>query len=138
MSISRRDLALLLPALAAGNGLPVLGSEAFPFDELPVRTNASGTMKSRAVFNGITTRGQHLTMHISELAPGQSPHPPASQPHEEIIIVREGTLEVTLNGKKSVLGPGSIVYSAYNSYNGWKNVGATTAQYYVISLEEHT
>jgi quercetin dioxygenase-like cupin family protein len=141
MSISRRDLGFLLPAMAAAapvGVLPTLNSKAYAFDDLPVRTNATGTMKSRAVFNGMTTRGQHMTMHVSELAPGQSPHPPERQPHEEVIIIREGTLEVTLNGQKSVLGPGSIVYSAYDSYNGWKNVGLTTAQYYVISLEEHS
>lgn len=95
-------------------------------------------MTSRPVLNGVTTRGQRLSVHISELAPGEAPHPPARQPHEEIIVIREGTLEVTLDGKPTVLGPGSVIFSAFNELNGWKNVGKTVAQHYVISLEEHS
>jgi quercetin dioxygenase-like cupin family protein len=77
-------------------------------------------------------------MHISELPPGQSPHPPARQPHEEIIIIREGTLEVTLNGQSTRIGPGSVIFSSFNDLNGWKNVGTTPVQCYVVSLEEHS
>ena len=117
--------------------LPTMDSTAYPFDNLPVRTNPKG-MKSRPVFNGATARGQHITMHISELPPGQEPHPPARQPHEEVYIIREGTLEVTLNGVTSQLGPGSVFFSAYNGLTGVRNVGTTTAQYYVMSLEEHS
>jgi quercetin dioxygenase-like cupin family protein len=151
MTVSRRDLALLLPGLAgaataaqqtkplekAPSVLPVLVSKAYEFDDLPVRTSANGG-KSRQVFDGITIRGQRIAMHISELPSGQAPHPPARQPHEEIIVIREGTLEVTLNGQVSKLGPGSVIFSSFNDLNGWKNVGTTPVQYYVISLEEHT
>ncbi|MGP8248161.1 MAG: cupin domain-containing protein [Bryobacteraceae bacterium] len=152
MTVSRRDLALLLPCLSgavaeaqqttnakkAEAALSVLVSKAYEFDDLPVRRSANGTTTSRPVFNGVTGRGQHLTMHISELAPGEAPHPPARQPHEEVIVIREGTLEVTLNGQTSRLGPGSVIFSAFNDLNGWKNVGTTPAQYYVLSLEEHS
>jgi len=143
MTVSRRDLALLLPGLAGAataqpvSGLPVLVSKAYEFGDLPVRTNANGAT-SRQVFDGITTRGQRIAMHISELPPGQAPHPPARQPHEEIIIIREGTLEVTLNGQVSRLGPGSVIFYSFNDLNGWKNVGTTPVEYYVVSLEEHS
>jgi hypothetical protein len=55
MQLSRRDLSLLLPALAvahasaAGTALP---SKTFNFDDLPVKTN--GKNKSRAVLKGDT------------------------------------------------------------------------------------
>lgn len=146
MTVSRRELAALLPALSASAqeaktpgaiSQPVLRSTGYDFEKLPVRANANGTMKSRSVFDGVTTRGQRVTMHISELAPGQAPHPPARQPHDEVIVIREGTLEVTLNGEKSILGPGSVIFSAYNNLTGWKNVGTTPVQYYVLALEEH-
>ena len=146
MHISRRHLAALFPALAAqgqqsstgGNREPELHSAGYEFASLPERTSANGKMKSRPVFHGVTTRGQRLTMHISELAPGEAPHPPERQPHEEVIVIREGTLEATLNGKVVRLGPGSVIFSAYNELNGWRNIGTTPAQYYVLSLEEHS
>jgi quercetin dioxygenase-like cupin family protein len=143
MNVSRRDLALLLPGLAGAaagqtaSGLPVLASKGYAFGDLPVRTNANGGT-SRQVLDGITDRGQHITMHISELPAGQAPHPPARQPHEEIIIIREGTLEATLKGQVAKLGPGSVIFSSFNDLNGWKNVGTTPVQYYVVSLEEHS
>jgi quercetin dioxygenase-like cupin family protein len=95
-------------------------------------------MKSRAVFDGVTTRGQRVTAHFSELAPGQTPHPPARQKHEEIIMLREGTLEVTLNGVTTTIGPGSVIFVPFEDLNGWKNVGTTVAQYFVVSIEERT
>jgi len=151
MRVSRREMAILLPALATNAAAqqpnaeksgstpkPVLGAKTYSFDQLPVRVSGNGATKSRAVFDGVTTRGQRLTAHITELAPGQAPHPPARQKHEEIIILREGTLEVTLNGETSTIGPGSIIFSPFENLTGWKNVGTTVAQYYVVSIEEHT
>ena len=152
MTVSRRDLAILLPGLAgvaaaaqetkspkkaAPGPPPLLVSKGYEFGDLPVRTSANGGT-SRQVFDGITIRGQRVTLHISELPPGQAPHPPARQPHEEIIIIREGTLEVTLNGQVVKLGPGSVIFSSFNDLNGWKNVGTTPVEYYVVSLEEHS
>ena len=115
MRITRRHLAALLPALSAqaqdkkagGSREAELHSAGYDFASLPERVSANGKMKSRSVFHGVTTRGQRLTMHISELAPGEAPHPPQRQPHEEVIVIREGTLEATLNGKVVRLGPGS-------------------------------
>jgi XRE family transcriptional regulator, regulator of sulfur utilization len=141
MNYSRRDLAALLPGLAANavaQDKAVLQAKIYPFGDLVVRNSASGAMKSRAVFDGATTRGQRVTAHFSELAPGQAPHPPARQKHEEIIMLREGTLEVTLNGVTSTIGPGSVIFVPYENLAGWKNVGRTVAQYFVVSIEEHT
>lgn len=149
MNYSRRDLAVLLPVLAAdavaqqpnatkgpSDSPQVLEAKTYPFGELAVRNSANGTMKSRPVFDGMTTRGQRITAHFSELAPGQAPHPPSRQQHEEIILLREGTLEVTLNGVTSTIGAGSVIFVPFGDLNGWKNVGTAVAQYFVISIEE--
>ena len=49
-------------------------------------------------------------------------------------MLREGTLEITIEGKVSVVGSGSVVYAASNEMHGWKNVGTTHANYFVIAL----
>jgi XRE family transcriptional regulator, regulator of sulfur utilization len=149
MKPSRRDLTLFVPGMLLAqsehsepkvqskeNSPSVLKSAAYDFNEMPVRASANG-MKSRAVFNGVTGRGQRLTMHISELGPHQAPHPPERQPHEEVVVILEGTLEVTLNGETKRLGPGSVIYSGFNDLNGWKNIGDKPARYTVLSLEQH-
>ena len=145
MDISRRELAVLfaaVPAVAAkakagDSGLPVLEGRIYDVGTTPWHKNASGTSQAKPIFNGFTTRGQHLTMHATELAAGQQPHPAARQPHEEILVVMQGTIECTINGETAKIGPGAVVYSAYNDLKDWKNVGGEPAVYYVISLEEH-
>lgn len=137
MRLSRRELAALISGATVEAQDAELHSAGFEFGSLPEHRNANGKTTSRPVFHGVTSRGQKLVMHITELAPGEAPHPPERQPHDEVIVIREGTLEATMNGKVVRLGPGSVIFSAYNELNGWRNVGTTPAQYYVLSLEEH-
>jgi len=136
MNYSRRDFGILLPALAVASvataQTPALQSKTYAFDDLPIRTN--GLNKTRAVLDGSTHGGYPVEMHITELAPGLAPHPPHHHAHEEMIMIREGTLEVTISGTSKKLGPGSVAYVASNEEHGWRNVGTTRAQYFVLAL----
>jgi len=49
-------------------------------------------------------------------------------------MVREGLMEVTISGKVSRLGPGSVAYVASQEHHGWKNVGSGRAHYFVLAL----
>ena len=51
---------------------------------------------------------------------------------EEMIIVREGTVETLQNGKASRLGPGSIIFHSSNDLHNIRNVGPTPATYHVV------
>jgi quercetin dioxygenase-like cupin family protein len=129
--MTRRDLPLFASALLAASAQAQnasLPSHVYKFDDLVLK----GT--SRAVFDGLTHSGFHIDLHETELAPGAAPHAPHKHEHEEIVMVREGTLEVTIEGKATVVGPGSVVYAASNDLHGWRNVGETRAQYFVIAL----
>ena len=135
MNCSRRDLALLFPALAAADSAaqsPVLPSRAYRFEDLPVRE--SGPMRSRPIFSGKTHTSYTVDLHHSDLAPGAAPHPPHQHAHEEVLLIRQGTLEVTMGEQAQVLGPGSVVYFASNQKHGWRNSGAAPAQYFVLAL----
>ena len=134
MNYSRRDLHRLLPALALVAGRAAdnkeLPSKALRFEDLPVRSNGH----TRSVFDGETHSGFRLELHETELPAGEAPHPPHHHVHEECLMLREGTLEVMISGKKSTVGPGSVVYVASNEEHGWKNVGTTPVNYFVIAL----
>mgnify|MGYP000520353814 CR=1 FL=1 len=136
--MTRRDLSLLLPALAAASSAQAqtaaakLPSTTLEHESLPVKTN--GQNKSRAMLNGLTHTGYDIEMHETELAPGLMPHAAHKHAHEEMILIREGTLEVTIEGKTIRLGPGSVGYVASDEMHGWKNVGDTRASYFVIAL----
>ena len=131
--MTRRDLTLLSAgfmavAKAQKPSLPILPSKAYKFDDLVLK----GT--SRAVFDGATHTGYHVDLHETELAPGAAPHAPHRHEHEEMIMLREGTLEVMIEGNVNTVGPGAVVYAASNELHGWKNVGTAKAQYFVIAL----
>jgi quercetin dioxygenase-like cupin family protein len=132
MKLSRRELAVLVPALAAAAPKDPLPSATYRFEDLKVKEN--GQNRSRDVFDGLTHTGFHIDIHETELAPGMAPHPPHHHEHEEMVMVREGTLEVTISGKASTLGPGSVAYVASNEEHGWRNAGKTQAHYFVLAL----
>lgn len=134
--MNRRELAGLLPVLLAATAKAAdtaeLPSKAYPFDQLPVKTNKEN--QSRPVLDGMTHAGCQLEVHITSLPPGGMPHPAHHHVHEEMILVQEGTMEVTILGKKTRLGPGSVAFVHSNEEHGWQNVGDTRAQYFVIAI----
>jgi quercetin dioxygenase-like cupin family protein len=69
---------------------------------------------------------------VTTIRPGDVPHPPHRHPDEEMILIKEGTLEVTINGETQRAGAGSIFFYASNDLHGMRNVGSTPATYYVF------
>jgi len=135
MKCSRREVCFWIPALMASRGLAAeapLPSKVFRFEDLPVENGDGNTL--RRILEGKTHIGYEIEMHETDLAPGAMPHPAHHHAHEEMFLVREGTLEVTIAGHASRLGPGSVAYVASNDEHGIKNAGSTHAQYFVIAL----
>lgn len=138
MACTRREFAFLLPGLAASRTQSgtakreVMGTKVFRFEDLPVRQ--SGPVRIYQVFTGATHTGFMLDMHESELAAGEAPHAAHRHAHEELFLIREGTLELTMAGKKIQLGAGSGVYVASNEDHGIRNSGTVPAKYFVLAL----
>ena len=139
MNNTRRSLALLLPALAAAQQRPqnsaekgVQPSKAYPFEELTARQTA--TIKSYQILTGDTHSGYRVDLHESELPGGTAPHRPHRHVHEEMLFIREGQMEVTINGQSTILGPGSCAYMASNDLHGYRNPGMAPAKYFVLAL----
>jgi mannose-6-phosphate isomerase-like protein (cupin superfamily) len=136
MNCSRRDLCLGLPALMASAGLAAenaaLPSKFYLFNDLPVRS--SGDNRFRAVLDGVNHNGMRIEMHETALAPGAIPHAPHRHAHEEIFMIRQGTLEVTIAGRRATVGPGSVAYVASNEEHGVRNPGTAHAEYFVMAL----
>jgi quercetin dioxygenase-like cupin family protein len=135
MNVSRRKLGLLVSIAAlrkARSQTQILPSKAYRFEDLPVRTE--GANLYRSVLNGNTASGTRLEIHETELPPGGAPHPPHHHKHEEMILMLEGKVRVTIEGKSTDLGPGSVAYVASNEEHGWQNTGPTHARYFVIAV----
>ena|SRR5215471_5053841 len=113
-------------------GQAALPSSLLPYDRLQVRT--SSTSEVRQMLTGLTHAGYRVDLHETALAAGQMPHAAHHHVHEEMLLIREGTLDVTVKDRTERLGPGSVVYIASNEEHGFKNVGATQAKYFVLAL----
>jgi len=133
---SRRDLGILLPLLAAGaaeaQSTKSLPTTVFKYEDLPV--TVSGEIKGRRVFDTHTHTGYHVDMHLTELGPGLAPHPAHSHPHEELLMLRTGVLDVTFKGKTIRAIAGSVVYVEGGIEHGWRNPGPARAEYFVVAL----
>src|SRR5467141_3704076 len=141
MSITRREMCLLLPAalfpavmrpegMAAQDGS--MPSAMYPFEKMPIRTPNSAVI--RDVLKGKLATGESVEVHETTLPPGGAPHPPHRHLHTEMWLIREGTVELTVEGRSTQMGPGSggVVHS--NGEHGIKNIGAQPSTYYVVAI----
>jgi len=153
---SRRDLGIFLPALAAATAsaqsgtqkgaapaaqpaadnsiekLPVMKTQAFLYKDIPVTVN--GQNKSRRMFTAKTHTGFKIESHQSDIAPGEVNHPPHQHLREEMMLVRLGTMELTIAGKPHLLGPGDVGVIGSNEMHNAKNVGTTRAEYFIVNI----
>jgi mannose-6-phosphate isomerase-like protein (cupin superfamily) len=141
MPTTRRELFSLLPAMLIPSPLPTqtsaqestaMPSAMFPFEKLAVRTADSA--QYREALKGKLATGESLEVHETTLAPGGAPHPPHHHAHSEMWLIRDGTVEITVNGKSYQLGPGSVGFVRSNDEHGIKNAGTTPATYFVVEI----
>ena len=137
--MTRRDIAVAVAAAAvtlatsavAQQTKSVMASTVFDWNAIPVKQTEVGS--SRQIVRTPTATLDELEMHITTLNPGQTSHAPHKHPNEELIIIREGTVETLSQGEWKRLGPGSVIFNASNELHGIKNVGTTPATYHVVN-----
>jgi mannose-6-phosphate isomerase-like protein (cupin superfamily) len=141
MPVTRRELCSILPAMLIPAILPSeasatqdesMPSAVYPFEKLPVRTPNGAQI--RDVLKGKLATGESLEVHETTLPPGGMPHPAHHHVHSEMWLIREGTVELTINGTSHRFGPGSVGFVHSNDEHGIKNVGTTPATYFVVAV----
>jgi quercetin dioxygenase-like cupin family protein len=137
MLLSRREVVMMLPALAAGQTPTAQQAAILPgkvYHSAQIPYNGDEKKKARRFFYGAEHTGFNLECHETVLGPGVETHPPHSHPHEEIIIVVEGTAEVSMDGKTDTVEAGSVIHYEPDKLHNLRNIGATPCRYYVIEL----
>ena len=115
---------------AAETPKSVTKSTVIDWATLAVKPTKTG--ERRELFDAPTLTLNNFEGHVTTIRPGEVPHPPHRHPDEEMILIKEGTLEVTINGATQRAGAGSVFFYASNDLHGMRNVGSTPATYYVF------
>ena len=141
--LTRRDAIVALIAVtctagafAIANQTPIMGSAVFNWDSMQPKPTEVGSVRS--VFKTRTATLDELEMHVTTLDPGKSPHPPHRHPNEELVIIKQGTVEALVNGEWKRVGPGSVIFNGSNQLHGFRNVGTEPAVYHVINWKSST
>ena len=119
---------------AAGPASPVpaapLTSKVFDWTSLTPVPIPNG--ERRQVLDGPTPTVDLLHVHVTTLAAGKASGEAVRHLQEEVLIVKEGEVEVSLDGTTQTVGPGSILFFAAGAVTRLRNAGATPATYYVV------
>lgn len=136
--ITRRDcivaifaVVVTIGAVIARPQTSIMQSTAFDWTAIVAKSTDVGSV--RQFFRSPTATLDELECHVTTLNPGLQPHPPHKHANEELVIIREGTVEALVNGEWKKVGPGSVIFNASNQLHGLKNVGSTPAVYHVIN-----
>ena len=142
--ITRRDLcvavvatasAVAAMALAETVGKPLMHSSIFNWATLKVTPTKQG--ERRAVFDSPTPTLADFECHITTLNPGESPHPPHRHADEDLMIIREGTVEALQGDRTNLVTTGGIIFEASNELHGLRNMGTNRATYFVFKFSPH-
>jgi quercetin dioxygenase-like cupin family protein len=119
----------------AGVNVPVMGSRAVDWSAVPVIRD--GTHSVRHFFEAPTATLAQLEVHVTTLPAGELSHPAHKHPNEELVIVKEGSVEVLVDGHLQRVGPGAVIFNAANQMHSLRNVGNSAATYHVINWKSH-
>ena len=108
-----------------------LASGVFLWEKMVPRATKTGV--ERAVVNIPTATLKNFECHVTTLNVGEVIAPHRFQ-WESLLLVRDGLLAVTMNGKTEQIGPGSVVFWSSNDERSLKNAGSTPAIYVVLSF----
>ncbi len=122
------------PASRPASAIPAtrahLISALYDWEKLPVTPTPKGSR--RDVFDGPTATVDKMHCHITTLNTGEKSGEPSKHLQEEVIIVKEGTVEAHWDGQSKTGGPGSVIFFAAGATTFLRNAGPTPCTYIVI------
>ena len=139
MSLTRREIcAFLLALLPLAAQLPAHAEDtslkSFQFDQLPLHIT-NNNAQIRMIMRGKLATGEGIEVYETTLPPGGAPTATTHHhPHSEMWLVREGNIELTVNGKTYPLSAGSLGFARSNDAHGIRNSGTTPATYFLIAV----
>ncbi len=125
-------LGFALLSLSAINPLlaQTIESKSYAGKDAPMTKKANS--EQRVILDGSTTDFSQFKLHATTLPAHQAPHPAHKHDDEELIIIKEGELTVTIAGKTKTLGAGSVALMMPGDEHGFENKSDASTTYYVL------
>ncbi|MBM0106901.1 cupin domain-containing protein [Steroidobacter sp. S1-65] len=135
--ITPRDITIAAVSVAATFAITAvsapkpMGSVAIAWGDVPVQQEEVRAV--RQFLRAPTATLDELELHVTTLPAGATSHAPHKHANEELVIIKEGEVEVLVDGQMKRVGPGSVVFNASNEMHSLRNIGAGPATYHVIN-----
>jgi quercetin dioxygenase-like cupin family protein len=120
--------AMLAPLAGFANAAAALSTSTLSRAEAKHEVTDYG--ETWLYFDGPSGQLASLTTGAVLLHPGKAPHPPHQHPDEEMMLVAEGSGEISLDGKAARVQPGSMMFCEGNRVHGILNTGAAPLTFY--------
>jgi (S)-ureidoglycine aminohydrolase len=114
--------------------LPLIPSQVYGWDKLTVQM--IDNKLRRKIVEGSTTFLKKFTIHATTIEAGKAPNPPhPNKDVDELIIVKDGKIQVTINNQSKIIETGGIALVMPGDVHGILNVGDSQATYYVLRYQ---
>jgi XRE family transcriptional regulator, regulator of sulfur utilization len=110
----------------------LLGTTFVDWDSLMPKATPVGQI--RTVFDNPTPTLEKFEVHVTTLLPGRVSHGVHHHPWEEMLLIKEGEGDTSINGVLHHVVPGTLVFFASNDPHNFQNTGTAPATYYVINF----
>ena len=108
-----------------------IASSVYAWDDVEIET--SETHRRRHILKGSTDTLKYLQVYSSTVEPGMAVHiAHTHDDREELIIIKQGTMALSINRESKTLSPGSIALVLPGDSHAIRNAGNGQATYYVI------
>lgn len=124
-------LVVILPLMAQYEQVE---PRVYAWNDLEVENKK--TSQRRQILEGNTPDLEYFEVHATTIPAGEIPH--SGHTHndtEEMIIIKEGELKVTLGEESKILGAGSVVVIMPGDEHSIYNAGETSATYYILKFK---
>lgn len=103
----------------------------YHWEDFPVKKRTD--RESRPIFEGTSPHFEYLEIHATTQMPGAKPSPAHDNKDiEELLIVKEGKMKVTIGDQTAVLGKGGVILILPEEMQTFENVGEDQLTYYVL------
>ena len=133
---AKNDLTIYIFKFKPGNAeritQPEKDSEPLfkEWNSIEFKPNANGGR--RDIMRQHVSALKELEIHTTQLKEGLPSHSSHVHADEEIILVRFGRVEESINGKPFTCGPGSVIFLTNDDDHGIRNIGEGPCEYYAI------